>query len=168
MGTPYNQTSNNRSDLKSFEGRILPNQDKDPEDQGLAFDLTTMENRISRRRLLGMFGIDAGSVAHAACTPNATSGSSTAGSSQASTAAPASSSTPSTEVASDTLMEMNTEGPYPADGSNGPDALEQVGVERSDIGSTIGGATASGVPLKLRMNIIDMVNGNAPMSGAAV
>ncbi|AQQ15169.1 Chlorocatechol 1,2-dioxygenase [Corynebacterium glaucum] len=171
MGTPYNQTSSNRSELKSFEGRILPNQNEDPEDQGLTFDLTTIENRISRRKLLGMFGIGAGSVALAACAPNAPTGPSTASSSQASSAAPASSSTSSTEATSNTLTEMNTEtaGPYPGDGSNGPDVLEQVGVERSDIRSSIGGgATASGIPLKLKMNIIDMVNGNAPMSGAAV
>lgn len=149
---------------KTFEGRLLPNQDEDPEDQGLAFDLGTLENRLSRRKLLGMFGICAGSVLVAACTPGL---SSTANSTSA-----ASSSAPSaSESASITLTEMNSEtaGPYPGDGSNGPDVLEQAGVERTDIRSSIGGgATASGVPLTLKMNIVDMVNSNAPMAGAAV
>lgn len=66
-------------------------------------------------------------------------------------------------------MSTETAGPYPGDGSNGPDVLEQVGVERSDIRSSIGGgATASGIPLKLKMNIIDMAQSNAPLAGAAV
>lgn len=150
---------------RAFEGRVLPNQNEDPEDQGLVFDLTTIENRISRRKLLGVFSISAGSVALAACAPNAPTGS-TSGGSTATTA-------PSTlsEAASTRLIEMDIEtaGPYPGDGSNGPDVLERVGVERSDIRSSIeGGTTANGIPLTLKMNIIDMVNGNAPMTGAAV
>ncbi|WKD57738.1 Chlorocatechol 1,2-dioxygenase [Corynebacterium capitovis DSM 44611] len=66
-------------------------------------------------------------------------------------------------------METETSGPYPGDGSNGPDVLEQVGVQRKDIrGSIGGGATASGIPLSVTMNIIDMTNSNSPMAGAAV
>ena len=170
MGTPHNQTSSNRSEPKTFEGRILPNQDEDPEDQGLAFDLTTIEHRISRRKLLNMFGIGAGTAALAACTPNSSRTSSSAAPSTSATA-PTQSGSSASETAESAFSEMNTEtaGPYPGDGSNGPDVLEQLGVERSDIRSSIGGgATASGVALKLKMNVIDMVNGDAPMPGAAV
>lgn len=158
MGTRDNNTVNGAAEApKSFEGRLLPNQAEDPEDQGLIFDMATIENRLSRRKLLGIFGLGAGTAALAACAP------STSSTTSASSKAPSST--------TEQLTEMNTEtpGPYPGDGSNGPDVLEKVGVQRSDIrGSIGGGATASGVPLKLKMNIVDMVENNSPMVGAAV
>lgn len=158
MGTRDNNTVNGVNEApRTFEGRVLPNQASDPEDQGLVFDMDTIENRLSRRKLLGIFGLGIGGAALAACAPSTSSTTST------SSAAPSS--------RTEQLTEMNTEtaGPYPGDGSNGPDVLEKVGVERSDIrGSIGGGSTASGVPLKLKMNIADMVQNNSPMVGAAV
>ena len=66
-------------------------------------------------------------------------------------------------------MPTETAGPYPGDGSNGADVLEISGVERSDIRSSIdGGATAEGVDLTLTMDIIDLVEDGAAMTGAAV
>lgn len=166
MGTRENNTVNGVNEVpRTFEGRVLPNQAEDPEDQGLIFDIATIENRLSRRRLLSIFGLGAGTAALAACAPSAKNNASSTTTSPTST-----SSATATSTAED-LTEMNSEtaGPYPGDGSNGPDVLEKVGVERSDIrGSIGGGATASGVPLKLRMNIVDMVNNNSPMVGAAV
>ncbi|WP_115684691.1 3,4-dioxygenase subunit beta [Corynebacterium senegalense] len=158
--------------MRFFEGRPLDRQAEDVEDQGLAFDLQTIDNRLSRRRLLGMLGVGAGSVALAACAPGGSSSGTTSGVASSSTASGTASSIASSAVSSTSaLTEMKTEtaGPYPGDGSNGPDVLEKVGVERRDIrGSIGGGATASGIPLTLRMNIIDMVNSNAPLAGAAV
>ncbi|GAA0970581.1 hypothetical protein GCM10009555_019700 [Acrocarpospora macrocephala] len=60
-----------------------------------------------------------------------------------------------------------TAGPYPGDGSNGPNALTQSGVVRQDIRSSFGSAsgTAQGVPLVVELNII---NAGAPYAGAAV
>ena len=95
----------------------------------------------------------------------------TANSTTSASRAASSSAASESESASSTVTEMNSEtaGPYPGDGSNGPDVLEQIGVERTDIRSSIGGgATASGVPLTLKMTIIEMANGNTPMAGAAV
>lgn len=152
--------------LKTFEGRVLDRQDEDVEDQGLAFDMKTIESRLSRRKLFGLIGIGAGSAALAACAPNNPEN----GNGSASTTTSGAPSTTDGASAAD-LTETKTEtaGPYPGDGSNGPDVLEKVGVERRDIrGSIGGGATASGVPMTLKMNIIDMVNSNAPMAGAAV
>lgn len=166
MGIRENDTVNGAHKTpKTFEGRVLPNQAEDPEDQELIFDIATIQNRLSRRKLLSIFGLGAGTAALAACTPGAKN--------SASSGTPSVTSSASATVRSTTeqLAEMNSEtaGPYPGDGSNGPDVLEKVGVERSDIrGSIGGGATASGVPLKLRMNIVDMVNNNSPMVGAAV
>lgn len=145
-------------EVHRFEGRRLDRQNEGPEDQGLAFDLSTV---LSRRRLLGGLGLGAGALALAACAP----GSESSGSSQQA------SSTAAGNAGAAVPEEMNTEtaGPYPGDGSNGPDVLDITGVERSDIRSSIGGgATADGVPLTVRLNLIDLSKSNAPYAGAAV
>ncbi|TPX01214.1 3,4-dioxygenase subunit beta, partial [Schumannella luteola] len=55
------------------------------------------------------------------------------------------------------------------DGSNGPDVLEESGIVRSDIRSSIdGGATAVGVPLVFTLALADMLNDDAPFEGLAV
>jgi protocatechuate 3,4-dioxygenase beta subunit len=63
-----------------------------------------------------------------------------------------------------------TAGPYPGDGSNGPNALTQSGVVRRDIRSSFGDAsgTAEGVPLTVRLTITDHSAGGTPLAGAAV
>src|SRR5262245_23865435 len=51
----------------------------------------------------------------------------------------------------DTIPE-ETAGPFPGDGSNGPDALSTDGIVRSDLTTSLdGGATAGGVPLTVRL-----------------
>lgn len=143
--------------LRQFEGRVLPNQSEDLEDQGLGFDLGTV---FSRRKVLGFIGVGGAGVALTACAP---SGSSSASSTSTATS--------TTSAAAETLTEMNSEtaGPYPGDGSNGPDVLEISGVERQDITKSIDSDTvAEGVPLTLTMTILDMNNNNQPMEGAAV
>jgi protocatechuate 3,4-dioxygenase beta subunit len=58
-------------------------------------------------------------------------------------------------------------GPYPGDGSNGPDVLAIDGVVRSDIRtSLVGGATAEGIPFTLRLRLTD--SGCAPLAGYAI
>ena len=151
-------------DQKTFEGRPLDRQNEDVEDQGLAFDLGTL---VSRRRALGVFGAGASVFALAACSSNATSTSSPSAS--ASSAAASASATPSATATYNEEMPQETAGPYPGDGSNGQDALEISGIERSDITTSIDGdTTADGVPMTLTMNIVDMVNSNGPLTGAAV
>jgi protocatechuate 3,4-dioxygenase beta subunit len=62
-------------------------------------------------------------------------------------------------------------GPYPADGSNGPNALTQDGIHRKDITSSFDTGTpttAEGVPMTVRLTITDHQNGGAPFNGAAV
>jgi protocatechuate 3,4-dioxygenase beta subunit len=63
-----------------------------------------------------------------------------------------------------------TAGPYPGDGSNGPDLLEQSGVVRSDIRSSFGdaGGTADGVPMTLELNVRDLADGGSAFAGVAV
>jgi protocatechuate 3,4-dioxygenase beta subunit len=123
-------------------------------DQGLAFDLQTL---LDRRNLLKIAGLGGLSLALAAC---GRSGSSAASSTAASTSA--------SGEACATIPE-ETAGPYPADGSNGPDVLTQSGIVRSDIRSSFGdlSGTAEGVPLDIELTVQDGST-CAPVSGAAV
>jgi protocatechuate 3,4-dioxygenase beta subunit len=68
-----------------------------------------------------------------------------------------------------TAIPEETAGPYPGDGSNGPNVLTQSGVVRSDIRSSFGSSktTASGVPYTIRFQIVKVGTG-APIAGAAV
>lgn len=152
-------------------------------DRGLEFDLSTM---MSRRSLGIFFGAGGAAVALAACTPGSPGASSTAATSTAeatATAAPsaaAASSASSSATAAPTLtraiaesgveIPQETAGPYPGDGSNGPNVLEASGVVRRDITSSFGtaSATAPGVPLTFTLTLLDNSNGCTPLAGAAV
>jgi protocatechuate 3,4-dioxygenase beta subunit len=63
-----------------------------------------------------------------------------------------------------------TGGPYPGDGSNGPNALTLSGIVRSDIRSSIAGVsgTAAGVPLTVQLNLLGSAGACAPLVGYAV
>ena len=62
-----------------------------------------------------------------------------------------------------------TAGPYPGDGSNGPDVLEMDGVVREDITKSLAtDVTADGVPLEITLTLVDNANGCAPMANAGV
>jgi protocatechuate 3,4-dioxygenase beta subunit len=56
-----------------------------------------------------------------------------------------------------TVIPAETEGPFPGDGTNGPNALALTGIVRSDIRSSLAGATgvAGGVPLSVRLRLMD-------------
>jgi protocatechuate 3,4-dioxygenase beta subunit len=93
----------------------------------------------------------------AACASNA------GGSSSTSSGTMAASSSASGEIPEETA------GPYPGDGSNGPDVLEESGIVRGDIRASFGDAsrTAEGVPMTLELVIADLANGGAAFEGAA-
>jgi protocatechuate 3,4-dioxygenase beta subunit len=63
-----------------------------------------------------------------------------------------------------------TGGPYPGDGTNGPNVLAEAGAVRSDITSSFGSASgvADGIPLEVILNVQDVANGGNPLTGAAV
>ena len=65
---------------------------------------------------------------------------------------------------------QETAGPYPGDGSNGPNVLEASGVVRQDITSSFGTSAtkADGVPLTVTLTLLDNANGCVPLAGAAV
>ncbi len=146
-------------------------------DRGLEFDLSTM---ISRRSLGMFFGAGGAAAALAACTPGGsgtTTGTSTSAATESATAAATTTATP---TASPTLtraiaecgveIPQETAGPYPGDGSNGPNVLAASGVVRQDITASFGtgSATAEGVPLTFTLTLLDNANGCVPLAGSAV
>ncbi|MFK3676786.1 intradiol ring-cleavage dioxygenase [Microbacterium sp. NPDC090218] len=146
-------------DGPAYEGRLLDRADEEVVDQGAAFDIRTL---MSRRGVLGLAGIGLGAVVLAACAPAASGGSST----PTPTATPGASG--GSEAGVDEIPD-ETAGPYPGDGSNGPDVLEDSGIVRRDIRSSIdGAATADGVPLTFELQILDLANGGVPFAGVAV
>lgn len=152
-----------------YQSRPLPRPDDDLPDQGLGFDVETLLTRqgLGRRRVLGLLGLGGLGVGLAACGVGSDSGS---GGSSGSGSAGSSTSSGAT-AASGSLDEIpdETAGPYPGDGSNGPDVLEESGIVRQDIRSSFGDATgvAAGVPITLELTIRDLLE-DAPFAGVAV
>lgn len=133
----------------------------DEEDRGLVYDVRTL---VNRRVALGLFGGMGLTTLLAACAPTTTTATPTAtGSATPSPTATGESSGPITEVPDE------TGGPYPGDGSNGVNVLDDSGIVRSDIRSSFGSSTmtAEGVPLTIRLTVRDAASGDA-LSGAAV
>ncbi|RFA18158.1 3,4-dioxygenase subunit beta [Subtercola boreus] len=138
-------------DGPAYEGRLLDRADDEVVDQGVAFDIRTL---INRRSVLSMFGLGVGAFALAACASDSTASSQTAA---------------TADSASSGEIPDETAGPYPGDGSNGPDALSGSGIVRSDIRSSIGGgATAAGVPMALSLTVLDMAGNGRPFANVAV
>ncbi|MGZ6070172.1 MAG: dioxygenase family protein [Myxococcaceae bacterium] len=69
-----------------------------------------------------------------------------------------------------TRVPEETAGPFPGDGSNGPNALALSGILRSDVRASLGGssAVAAGVPLTLTLTLVRTAASCAPVVGAAV
>jgi len=63
-----------------------------------------------------------------------------------------------------------TAGPYPGDGSNGPDVLDDSGIVRHDIRRSFGSSRtpATGVPLRVNLTVTDASNDYRPLPGRAV
>lgn len=68
------------------------------------------------------------------------------------------------------VIPEETAGPYPGDGSNGPNALTLDDIVRSDIRSSVGAlsGTAEGVGLKVRMRLVNASDGCTPLAGYAI
>jgi protocatechuate 3,4-dioxygenase beta subunit len=151
-------------DGPAYEGRLLDRAEEEIVDQGARFDIGTI---LSRRGLLGLVGIGAGTAVLAACAPTA-SATATPTASASALGTPSATPTVATALPGAEIPD-ETAGPYPGDGSNGPDILTQSGVVRSDIRTSIaGGATAAGVPMTLRLTLLDTANGDIPFAGVAV
>lgn len=109
---------------------------------------------VTRRRALGLLGGLGVSVAVAACTGTADGG----GSADAGGTA-----------ATGKEIPDETPGPFPANGTNGPNVLTADGAVRTDLTSSFGGlsGTVDGVPVEFRLTVLDAASGT-PLPGAAV
>jgi protocatechuate 3,4-dioxygenase beta subunit len=139
----------------TYQGRPLADPAEPIFDQGLAFDVETL---VGRRQVLKLLGLTGAAVGIAACAPGPAASSAASAAAGSSTAAVCA------------LIPEETAGPYPGDGSNGPNILAESGVVRSDIRPSFGTSTtvAEGVPLDIRLEIVDLADGCVPYAGAAV
>ena len=159
----------------------------DHHDEGLAYDVGTI---LTRRRMLGL-AVGAGAAAFLAACGGDDSGAASApttatpspqpsaqpsggpggpppGGAPPGGAGSAAAATTNADTGLSAVPE-ETAGPFPGDGSNGANALNQSGIVRSDIRSSFGSAsgTADGVPIDLEMTIVDVAT-NKAVEGAAV
>lgn len=138
-----------------YQGRLLARPDEEVVDQGARFDVRTL---LNRRALFSLAGLGIGATVLVACSAGGS------GPTSGGTSSESSGSSGTTEEIPD-----ETAGPYPGDGSNGPDVLEQSGIVRSDIRTSIGSDEAvDGVPLSFTFTITDLANDGAPFAGVAV
>lgn len=131
---------------------------------GLHRDLLATGRAIDRRRLLftgATLGLGLGAMHLLGCSGD-TITSSADGTTDGTGTTPATTSTCS-------RIPEETAGPYPGDGSNGANVLNQTGVVRSDLRSSFAGlsGTAVGVPLTVRLTIVNAAT-CAPLAGYAV
>jgi len=145
-------------------------------DRGLSHDLPKLiEQGMARRKLFGLLGgLSAAGVLAACGTEDGTASSSASTGADTRPGAPPAGGAPGggtgTTVADGEIPE-ETAGPYPGDGSNGKNVLNQSGVVRSDIRSSFAGASgvAEGVPLTIRLKVYDLTGETTKaLPGAAV
>lgn len=151
-------------------------------DRGLAHDLETIRV-LNRRRALGLFGA-AGTAALLSGCGGGSSGSSSTSSTPTPTATTTATPTPTPTATSTSssgtsgscvAYASETNGPYPADGTNQSNGttsnvLTIQAFQREDIRSSVIGSTtvADGVELTITITLTDVNNSCAPLAGYAV
>ncbi|MGH9135608.1 MAG: intradiol ring-cleavage dioxygenase [Acidimicrobiales bacterium] len=135
---------------------------------GLGRDLPHL---VGRRRALQMIGGISLAGIVAACGTGSDNTDSAGASSTNSTTSTASSTESASAISASAGAEIpeETQGPYPADGSNGPNILGESGIVRADLTSSFGdlSGTADGVPMTVQLTIVDAPTGE-PRPGAAL
>lgn len=132
---------------------------------GLAHDLRV----LTRRRLFGMVAKGVAGLSLipvlSSCATDSSSSDTDAGTSSGSDSG---SGTSGSSGSCSTIPE-ETAGPYPGDGTNGPNALTTSGIVRSDIRSSFGSSsgTAAGIPLTVTISLVDSTT-CSPLAGYAV
>ncbi len=139
----------------------------DEDHRGLVYDVQTL---IDRRRALGIFGGLTLTSLLAACGVQTTDATASPTATASATATPTPSAS-ATAAASEPVTEVpdETGGPYPGDGSNGVNVLDDSGIVRSDIRSSFGSSAtvAAGVPLTIALTVRDAATG-AALAGKGV
>lgn len=151
--------------------------DHHPHDHSLAADLAAMLNLSSdRRQTLRWLLAGASALPILGCgggsDSDTSTGTTTTTSGTGTTTTPVTTTTP---TGSCSVIPEETGGPYPADGTNSNasgvvNVLTQSGVVRSDIRSSFNGATgtAAGVPLTIKLQIVNVSGSCATLEGFAV
>lgn len=146
-------------------------------DLGLAHDLERLKV-LNRRRALGFFGAAGGAAFIAAC--GGESSTLPVSTTPTPTPTPSSTSTPtptptSTSSASCTAYAQETNGPYPADGTNQSrgstsNVLPIAAFQRSDVRASVIGSSsvAPGVAMPMTLTLVDVNNSCTPLAGYAV
>jgi protocatechuate 3,4-dioxygenase beta subunit len=144
-------------------------------DHGLAHDLQTLAALTGRRRALHMIaGATTLPIFGCASTTNANtpapdrdSGGVEAG---AGLLDASGAQVDSSGGGSCSLIPEETGGPYPGDGTNGPNVLNQSGIVRSDIRSSFGAMSgvASGISLTVNLTVVNTNANCTPLTGYAV
>ncbi len=156
-----------------------PNHDPNgehPFDRGLRHDLRVLNALSNRRKVLGwiaaaglvpLIGCGASDVSSDGAAGDGTAGSGTAGSG---TSGANSAGAGNTDVSECSKIPEETGGPYPGDGSNGPNALTASGIVRDDITTSFGSlsGTAAGIPLTIELKIVNTAGNCANLAGYAV
>ncbi len=127
-------------------------QEDDHDDMGgLHRDLNATGSAIGRRELL-RYALGASALTLFGCSADDTTGASN-----------------NNNNGSCSRIPEETAGPYPGEGSNGPNVLNQTGVVRGDIRTSFAGlsGTADGVPLVIKLTIVS-ASTCAPLAGYAV
>ena len=135
-------------------------QERHDHDLGLAHDLRV----LSRRRMFHLAGVAGASAVVAACAGG------TSKQASGTTEAATSTATATDAAACVAAAPAETAGPYPGDGSNGPNVLIESGVVRSDIRPSFGSysGVAEGVPMTIDLTLQDTTKNCAAGAGMAM
>jgi protocatechuate 3,4-dioxygenase beta subunit len=151
-------------------------------DGGLEHDLQQIERiRLGRRNMLGWMASAGGAAIITACGGSGSSSTAStvtvSGTTATTTTTTTTTATPTPSPTSTTctVYAAETNGPYPADGTNtAPGSTSNVltvsGITRSDIRPSFIGSTtvAAGVPVTFTITVVDANNSCAPLAGYAV
>ena len=144
--------------------------------EGLAADLERLlETATSRRQSLRWLLSGMAALPLAGCGGGGSVGSVGAGAAGSSTGSTSSSGSSGSTSASCAVIPEETGGPYPGDGTNSngsgvANALTLAGIVRSDIRTSVapGSATAQGIPVTIRLQLVTVSASCASIAGAAV
>lgn len=143
----------------------------DDHDRGLPFDLAV----LGRRRMLALLAAGGGGLLLQGCGGSGSEDANSTSTTTTTTTGGTGAGTTGTASAACSTTPTETNGPYPADGSNLANGvlsniLTTSGVVRSDIRSSIAGqsGTAPGVPLTLTINLTNVNAGCAALAEYAI
>lgn len=161
------------------EGQEIPEHDR-----GLQHDLETMNRPgllgwlVKAGLTVGLVGCGSSSAGSSTSSLSGSSGNSSSSTTNTTTTTTTSTSSSTTTSSTSTsasggacsVIPSETGGPYPGDGSNGPNALTMSGVVRSDIRPSFANysGTAAGIPLTINLTLVNVNASCAALSGYAI